>query len=145
MREQIVTITRINAISILMQPWYAITAPATVPDTAPLRNREIVRRARIISQVTIVAIVLAALPLAFHPSLQIFEALLGVIALDMFALTVFNRRGVILISGLIITIVTEIGIMGELIEQITLNQGLYLGIVPLLCLLIQGVAIAPQP
>ena len=131
-----------NALSTMMKPWYAITAPATVSDTEPLWKREIVRRARIISLVMIVTVALAALPLAFHPSIQIFAGLAGVIILDMFALIVFNRKGKIVVSGLIITGATELGIAGELAGQLALYHGLHLGFVPFLCLLIQGVAVA---
>ncbi len=145
MREQGMTTTTTsatNTLSTILKPWYTITAPAPVPDTAPLWKREVARRGRIISLVMIVTVALAALPLAFHPSIQILGGLVGAIVLDMFALVVFNRSGKIVISGLIITFVTEVGIVGELAGQLALYHGLHLGFVPFLCLLIQGVAVA---
>jgi hypothetical protein len=131
-----------STLSTFLKPWYAITAPAAVPETEPLQKREVVRRGRIISLVMLVTVALAALPLPFHPSTQILGGLVGAIVLDMFALMVFNRRGKIVVSGLIITAVTELGILGELSGQIALYHGLHLGFIPFLCLLIQGVAVA---
>lgn len=126
----------------LLELWYKLTAPAELPETESLRKREVVRRARIISLAMLVTVLLTALPFPFHPSVQIAAGLVVALMLDLVALIVFNRRGKILVSGLIITGTTELGILAELSSQLALYHGLHLGFVPFLCLLIQGVAVA---
>lgn len=93
--------------------WYRLTAPAPVPASASLQQREIARRGRITSATLLVVIilVLAVEPIAiFGSNKSLIVILLVPVILYIIALA-FNKRGKIATAGILTIIGMELGII----------------------------------
>jgi hypothetical protein len=97
----------------LLRWWYRLTAPAPVPASASLQQREIARRGRITSATLLVVIllVLAVEPVAiFGSNKSLIVVLLVPIILYIIALA-FNKHGKIATAGILTIIGMELGII----------------------------------
>jgi hypothetical protein len=136
------TITFVNPLRSLLIAWYRIAAPPEPPPTAPLWQREVARRARIISLVMLIAIWLVVFTFLVQPSRALAISLAVVTVIDLVAVVVFNRRGKTTICGLIITATTELGILFNIISLIHMQGAITVGIVLTFPLLVEGVVVA---
>jgi hypothetical protein len=94
--------------------WHRIAAPPVPPDTASLKEREAWRRGRYISN-TLLAMIFALVlvtifvgGIANHALLPNFIGTLFFLVLACF----FNRRGLVIVSGIIVVLVLDVSIAG---------------------------------
>lgn len=119
--------------------WYFIGAPAPVPETAPFKQRELVRRCRVASWILLIILFMDLLPIPGvlgKPS--IIMTLLVVFGIDLGAL-LFNRGGHIRVAGILAIITTEAGLLGTFL---TVPGGAGAVDLPLLDLLLQATVVA---
>ncbi len=106
----------------ISETWYKISAPPAPSPDAPLLIKEVSRRGRIISLAMLISIILLLFVFIVVPSFQFVFILLVVFLTDVIAVF-FNRRGKILVAGMIISIVNELGLLATLLAQLMLNRG----------------------
>ncbi len=122
--------------------WFHFTTPPEPPPTAPLWQREVVRRARIISIIMLISIWLALFPNLFAPSIPIIIGTLSASTINFLGLITFNRYGKIIISGLILSFTTNISIIMGILQQLQGHNGLTLTFLPALFIPVQAIAIS---
>ena len=126
--------------SSLAMHWYRVTAPKELPSDAPFRDREKVRRARTASWILLVVILLVLVPLpGVLSEPNVVATLLVVAVIDCVALFVFNRRGNLIVAGLITVFTIEAGLLGTIF---TLPGGMSPIDLPLFDLLVQSEIVA---
>jgi hypothetical protein len=125
----------------ILHMWYRLTAPPELPPHAPLADREVTRRGRIISLMTLVTVTMILLAYLVQPPLQLALIFMVTICLDFAALK-YNRGGKTTLAGVIITIATEGGLLVALIINIQMKHGISFDTISFLPLFVQGIVVA---
>ncbi|MFL5663598.1 MAG: hypothetical protein ACJ8BW_20000 [Ktedonobacteraceae bacterium] len=92
--------------------WYRLTAPAELPASASLAQRELVRRGRLASTIMFffVIVLIAVLPIGIFGPNHIIVLVVSTLLCVVVVALLFNRRGKSNITGLIVSVALNLGL-----------------------------------